>query len=104
MVDDDLQHGLVNSDVEKKLEFAIKYGTPLDVEQCFSKLKTARARTMRLKKLPEKEVSKLFLAFKRHVCWFERQFPRFALDRCPDCGVKLLSRRCLGCDMKRILP
>jgi len=101
---DDLQSGLVSRDVEKNLEFAIRYGTAFDVDQCFSQLKSARARIMRSKKLPEEEVAKLFLAFRRYVSWLERQFPRFALDRCPCCGSKLLSRRCLGCDMKRSAP
>lgn len=90
---------MLSKDLEQRVDFCVRYGTSFDIDCCLMQLKDERARTLKKKGLFE-DRKKMNARFKAYIYWVERQYPRFANSRCPDCGTKLETRRCLACDLK----
>lgn len=89
----------LSKDVEQRVDFCVRYGSAFDIECCLGQLKHDRASTLKRLGL-EEDKDAMSSRFKAYLLWVQRQYPRFANNRCPECGSKLTTRRCLGCDMK----
>ena len=91
----------LDTEIEEMIEFYVKYGTVDDIGSVFSKLKHRKYKTLRKSGNSESEIAKIDLGFRKYVKLVQSMYKPFDRMRCPECGNKLSTRRCLMCDMKR---
>ncbi|NDF13306.1 MAG: hypothetical protein EB060_10900 [Proteobacteria bacterium] len=87
--------------MQEDIEFAVRYGYPIEIEMLIRRECNSRSHAIRKQQGDDSEIKALrsrLLAYSQYV---GRKYPRYANDRCPECGVKLVVRRCLACDLRK---
>lgn len=90
----------LSKEVQAEVDFCVRYGTLLDIDNCLMRIKQRYLYNSKAKKRKPVNSERLRTWFRGYLEMVERRYPPFPNSRCPDCGAKLSARRCLYCDMK----
>lgn len=90
----------LSKEVEEQVDFCVRYGSALDIDACFLRIKQRYLYNKKQRSEPADKDGKLKLWFDQYIFMVQRRYRYYENMRCPECGAKLTVRRCLGCDLK----